>query len=312
VQTAQANVESAQAKLDALGVPTPQDLQSARSVQTSAKAGLETARAKLAQLQSGPTQADLQAARSGLATASAALATKSGNTRPSDLALAHEAVRQAELGVQQAQIDLDNNTLVAPFDGVVGAIAGNPGETAPSGNNGFLTLVDPREVRVDVTVDEADVAKLVVGQASNITFDALPGRPFRGKVISIAPSGTITQGVVNYPVSLSIDSRNQVLPAGLTASSTITIEEKNDVLLVPSRAVRRVGRDQVVEVPGEDGKPSPRPVKTGVQNDSLVEISDGLTEGDQVLITGTTTKSPLGPRPGGGPGPGPQPVVVTR
>src|SRR5258708_9703915 len=117
VARAQANLESAQIKLDSLGVATPQDLQAARAAQASASAGLQTAQAKLAQLQAGPTQADLEAAKSGIAAAQAGLATKSGNTKPSDGALQQEAARQAQLGGQQAQIDMDNNTPVAPFDG---------------------------------------------------------------------------------------------------------------------------------------------------------------------------------------------------
>jgi len=204
---------------------------------------------------------------------------------------------------------------VAPFDGIIASVTGNPGETAPAGTTGFMTLIDPREVRVDVTVDETDVAKIAVGKTANITFDALPGRTFRGKVISIAPNGTLTQGVVNYPVSISIDTRNQVLPGGMTASATITIDEKNDVLVVPNRAVRRSGRDQVVDVVGADGKPLPRTVKTGVQNDQFVEISEGLSEGEQIIIASTTTRVPNVGGPGGpsGPGgPGPQRVVIGR
>jgi HlyD family secretion protein len=311
VTTAQANLQSAQAKLASLGVVTPQDMQSARLSHASAEAALRTAQAKLEQVQAGPAQADLESARSAVAGAQATLVTKSGHARASDIALQQEAVRQAELSLQQAQIDLDNNTLVAPFDGVVGAIAGNPGEPAPSGTNGFMTLVDPREVRIDVTVDETDVAKIMVGKPASITFDAIPNRPFRGKVTSIAPTGTLTQGVVTYPVSISIEARNQVLPAGMTASTTITIDEKDDVLVVPNRAVRRQGRDQVVEVMGEDGKPAIRTVRTGVQNDQFVEITDGLSEGDQVIIQGTSTRAPNVGGPGGAPGGG-QRVVIGR
>jgi RND family efflux transporter MFP subunit len=258
-------------------------------------------------VQAGATQTDLQAAMSGVAAAAATLATKSGAARPSDLALAQEAVRQAELGVQQAQTDQDNNTLVAPFDGVVASITGNPGETAPTGTTGFLTLVDPSAVRVDVTVDETDVAKVAVGKPATLTFDALPGRPFRGSVIAVSPTGTLSQGVVTYPVSLSIETRNQVLPSGLTASANIVIDEKNDVVVVPLRAVRRQGRDQVVEVVGEDGtSTSPRVVTTGVQNEQLVEITDGLTEGERIQVQGTVVRGAnaggAGPRgvPGAG------------
>ncbi|HEX8968815.1 MAG TPA: efflux RND transporter periplasmic adaptor subunit [Chloroflexota bacterium] len=298
VDTARAGVDSAQTKLDTLGVATPQDMQAARSAQAGARSALDSAQAKLALLQAGPTQTDLEAARSGVAAAEAALAAKSGNARPSDIALQQEAVRQAELAVRQAQIDQDNNTLLAPFDGVVAAISGNPGESAPAAASGFLTLVDPNAVRVDVTVDETDVPKVAVGKPATLTFDALPGRPFRGSVISVSPNGTLSQGVVTYPVSISIDTRNQVLPGGLTASATITIDEKNDVLVIPLRAVRRQGREQTVEVVGSDGKSVTTPVRTGVQNDQMVEITDGLNEGDQIMIQGTTTRAPSAGGPG--------------
>jgi RND family efflux transporter MFP subunit len=315
VGTAQANVQASQSKLDTLGQATPQDVQSARMAKTSAEAGLASAQAKLDQLQAGPTQADIVAARSAIATAQAALVGKSGQARPSDVALQQEAVRQAELAVQQAQLDLDSNTLYAPFDGTVASVAGSPGEPAQSSSGtgssgsssstgGFITLVDPHEVRVDVTVDETDVARVAVGKPVTITFDALPNRPFRGKVLSISPTGTLSQGVVTYPVSVSIDTRNQMLPAGMTASTTITVDEKDDVLLVPNRAVRRQGREQVVEVMGEDGKPVSRVVHTGVQNDQVVEVTDGVGEGEQVLIQATSTRAPTVGGPGGGPGPG--------
>jgi RND family efflux transporter MFP subunit len=300
VVTAQANLQSAQIKLDTLGQVTAQDMQAARLAQASAVANLQTAQAKLDQLNAGPALADLETARSGLASAQATLATKSGSARASDLALQRETIHQAELSVQQAQIDLDANTLIAPFDGVIASIVGNPGEPAPSGTTGFMTLVDPAQVRIDVTVDETDVAKIAVGKTAAITFDALPNRPFRGKVISISPTGTLAQGVVSYPVGISIEARNQVLPSGMTASTTITIDEKDDVLVIPNRAVRRQGRDQVVEVMGADGKPATRIVRTGVQNDTLTEITDGLAEGDQVVIQGTTTRAPNLGGPAGG------------
>jgi multidrug efflux pump subunit AcrA (membrane-fusion protein) len=79
--------------------------------------------------------------------------------------------------------------------------------------------------------------------------------------------------------------------------------------VVPLRAVRRQGREQVVELLADDGKTATRPVKTGVQNDQFVEITDGLQEGDQIMVQATTTRSPNAggppgvPRPAG-PGPG--------
>ncbi len=364
VDAANQQLAAAQAKLDALGVSAAGDLASARSSVDGARAAVTSAQAKLDQLRGGPTDADLTAAESQVAGAQATLAAKSGSAKASDIALQQEAVRQSELSVQQAQIDLDNATLTAPFDGTVGAISANVGEPAPSGTNGFLVLIDPRQVRVDVTVDETDVAKIQVGQSAVVTFDAVPGRTYVGKVIAVSPNGTTSQGVVTYPISLSIEparfaagsgtqgtasqaragaaqaggSSGQaagaaaragqaqgqaeaqgqpaiVLPAGLTASAVITITQKDDVLNVPLRAVRRQGREQVVEVVGPDGKTETRTVRTGVQSEQAVEILEGLNEGDRVLIPTTTTRAPTvgGGVPGGGvPGGGGGPQFVGR
>jgi multidrug efflux pump subunit AcrA (membrane-fusion protein) len=70
------------------------------------------------------------------------------------------------------------------------------------------------------------------------------------------------------------------------------------VLIVPLRAVRRQGRDQVVDIAADTGKSAPRVVKTGVQNDQFVEITDGLQEGEQLMIQSTTTRVPTGGGPG--------------
>ncbi len=77
---------------------------------------------------------------------------------------------------------------------------------------------------------------------------ALPARAFRGDVIFLAPKQN--QGVATCPVSISLETRNHALRAGLTASATIRVDEKKDVLVVPNRTVRRRGREQVVEVVG--------------------------------------------------------------
>jgi hypothetical protein len=93
-------------------------------------------------------------------------------------------------------------------------------------------------------------------------------------------------------------------PAGLTAAVTIVVARQDDVLNVPLRALHRQGRAETVDVVGEDGKTAARPVRIGVQNDQSVEIVEGLSEGEQILVPTTTTRAPNvngpgGPRPGG-------------
>jgi HlyD family secretion protein len=293
VSSAEAQLASALAKKAALGAVTTEDMQSAQSALQAAQLNLDSARQKLDDLKAGPTEADRASATSAVAQAASGLTkAQGGNPKATDLALQQESLKQAQVAVQQAQADLDGATLVAPFDGIVGIISSNVGEMAATGTNGFLLLVDPTQMRVDVTVDETDVAKIQAGKPATITFDALSGRSFTGKVLSVSPSGTLTQGVVTYPVSISIDIRGQGPASGMTATTNIVIDQKENILAVPPRAVQRQGRDQIVNVLGDDGKPVQRVVRTGISSDSLIEIVDGVHDGDKVVIPGTTTRAP--------------------
>jgi HlyD family secretion protein len=294
-EAARANLATAQAKLAAVAVSSSVDLESQRAAVASAEAGLRSARAKLEQVRRGATQAELQQARSALAAAQATLVAKAGGAKASEVARQQETIRQQELALEQAERDLAAAVLTAPFDGVVAAVSASVGDSvgagasaAGSGSGGggggaAITLVDPKAARVEVAVNEADVTKLQPGRPASITLDALPGQQFSGTLLSIAPTGTSSNGVVTYSATLSIDTRGQVLPAGLTAAAKIVAQQKDDALLVPSRLVQRDGDTATVNVAGPDGTPVPRRVRTGIADAELTEIVDGLKEDEGVL-----------------------------
>ena len=165
----------------------------------------------------------------------------------------------------------------------------------------MITLVDTKQTRVDVAVDESDIAKLSPGKTAQVSFDALPDRRFTGKVIGIAPTSTVTQGVATYTVSVSIEAGDQPVPVGLTANVNVVTAQKDSTLYVPNRAIRRNGRNQVVEVQTEGGKTEQRTVSTGLANDTITEITQGLQEGETVIIPATTTQVPRVGGFGGGP-----------
>ncbi len=300
VDQAQSSLKSSQAKLDLMKQgPQPTDLASAQNSVQQAKATLASAQAKLDQLKAGPTDADLKSARSALASAKVDLDSKVGPPKDSAVAKVQEAVRQAQVNLEQAQNDLQNATLVAPFDGIVSAVSGNAGEMVGSAT--VVTLVDPNSVRIDGTVDETDVTKIVVGQQATVTFDALPGQQFQGKVIALSPVGATTQGVVSYQLAVRIDNPGRVLPAGMSAAISIETDRKDNVLLVPNRAVRTQGRTKVVDVLAGENTVT-KTVQTGASNDQSTEITSGLQEGDQVVIPTTTIRSTMSSNGRGGPG----------
>ncbi|GIW08599.1 MAG: hypothetical protein KatS3mg060_3404 [Dehalococcoidia bacterium] len=258
---ATADYQTALANYNAkIAPPNPGDLEAARQAVASAQQGVESANARLAQLRAGPL--------------------------PSDVAVARAAVETAAAQLASAQLNLERATLTAPFDGVVQAVTAAPGEVV---SGVFITLVDPNTLRLDVNVDENDVARIELNQPATISLDALPGRTFRGRVIAIAPTATIAQGVASYLVSVQIDQPQGVKP-GMTASVQITVEQRTNVLLAPARAVRTQGRERVVDVLTPSGRVETRVVTVGLSNDQQVEITRGVEEGEQVVLATTGTR----------------------
>ncbi len=208
---------------------------------------------------------------------------------------AQSQLDSAKIGVDQAQRNLNNASLYAPFDGYVSAVNFSTGDTASSGT--AVSLVDLSNLQVKVLIAEVDMAKIAVGETADMTLDALPGATYQAKVIAISPVGTVTQGVVNYPVVVSVQNPDAAVKPGMTANLAVQVDKRENVLVVPLRAVRTQGNQKIVTVEYK-GQQIQTPVGTGLSNDTQVEITNGLQEGDVIVLNQTTTTQ----RPGGGGG----------
>ena len=134
-----------------------------------------------------------------------------------DALLAAElALRQAQIKLAQAQESLDNATLVAPFDGVITDVSLVIGQSSGSG---AITIADISRLHVDVSVDELDVVNVSVGQVARLTLEAFDSAEVAGTVVSIAPLGTQTQGLVTYTVRVDLDSTSAVADATTSAGT---------------------------------------------------------------------------------------------
>ncbi|MFN8473663.1 MAG: efflux RND transporter periplasmic adaptor subunit [Anaerolineae bacterium] len=293
VNQQEANVQIAQNNLDKLlAGADPNDV-------TVAEQQLAQAQAALDKLHQGPTAADVASAKAGIASAQAAL--DAVKAPPDDLTVkaAQAAVDQANVALQQAQLALDQTTLTAPFDGVITAVNVTQGQTIGASTNP-VQLADLTSLEVVANVSELDRARLHAGQDVQMTFDALPNVTATGKVDSISPAGTLSQGVVNYPVTIKLTNPDPSVQSGMTANLNVIVEEKDNALVVPNRAVRTQGKQKVVTIMRE-GQQIAVPVEAGMTDGTNTEITSGsLQEGDQVVIT-TTAGAPAG---GGARGPG--------
>jgi multidrug efflux pump subunit AcrA (membrane-fusion protein) len=290
------------------GPPTGETLTASQRDRDAASAALTVARSKLDTLLAGATPADLQIARNAVESARASLDaatarrdTLLGGPLPVDIAVQEQTLQQAEVNLRKAMDDRSGAVLVAPFDGVVGTITMNVGETS---GTGAIVLIDPQSMQLNATAQESDVGRLKVGQNVNLTFDAYTGSAAVGRVASIAPAADVVQGVPSYAVVIEIvrgqggrGAPSLDLRSGMAGTAAVEIVRHDNVLAVPSRAVRRQGRSQTVEVMA-NGTAEMRTVRTGASDGQFTEILEGLNDGDLVIIPTATTTTTGGPQPG--------------
>jgi|GEM_PF-359704 len=244
-------------------------------------------------------------------------------------------LEQARLSLEQAKQNLSDANIVAPFDGIITAVNITAG--GASGSTAAVEIADTSHLHIDVLVDETQINSVQVGQIANLTLDALPGITVTGKVDAIDPAGTISQGVVNYNVRVLLDPTDAPLKLDMTTNASIIGETHENVLAVPTTAIRTGGfggqggqgrqnsqagtntqgapgiqggqgvtNTQRIQGPSvmimRNGQPQPVAITQGMTAGDLTEVSGDIQEGDQVIVitaTRTTTGGNFG-GPGGG------------
>ncbi len=162
-----------------------------------------------------------------------------------------------------------------------------------------MTLVDTTQLSVQAGFSEVDAANVAVGQPASVTFDALPGNEVAGKVVSVDTTATTVSNVVTYYATVSLSSPDSRLRPGMTATVSVMTGEADNVLAVPSSAVRSFGSAKTVTVV-RNGQQVTTPVTTGLVGDTETEITSGLQDGEQVVLAsgsglgGTTRGFPRG------------------
>jgi HlyD family secretion protein len=256
----------------------------------TADKALAAAQAQLDELLAG---ADANAVRAAQANVLAAVAQRDAVQSQLDLVLAGAAeeqltdveaqVAQARAALALTELSLDRATLRVPFDGVVAAVNVTPGEMASAAMPAF-TVLDTSGFRMAVGVDEIDVGRLTVGQAAQVTLDALPNIVITGVVERIAPAATIVGGVVHYNVIIELDPTDAPIRADMTANVTIVVEELADVLMIPTWVVRvddSTGQTFVNQQVGDEIARTD--VELGVRHEGFAQVLGGLSEGDGVI-----------------------------
>jgi HlyD family secretion protein len=228
-------------------------------------------------------------AEQSIAEKTASLAKIQAGTDTLDLKSSQLSVTQRENALLDAEQQLSDYVVRAPFAGIVAKISANVGDQASSGSS-IMTVIADQQV-ADVSLNESDIAKIKVGQKATLAFDAIDELTLTGEVSSVDLIGTVSQGVVSYGAKIVFDTQDARVKSGMSTAAAILIDSKTDVIVVLSTAVKNQGGSSYVLVMGKDSEtPTRTAVTTGLVSDSETEITTGIKEGDNV-VTQTLTSS---------------------
>lgn len=213
-----------------------------------------------------------------------------------ELVASNSQLEQAKLKIATAKNNLAYTRITAPIDGVVVAVVTKEGQTinAMQSSPTIIKLAQIDTVRIKAKFSEADIPKLKVGMAANVTILGLPNQKFHAtlEAIELSPiADGASSGAVYYYGLLSVPNPNRELFIGMTANVSVMIDKKAQTLTIPLTALgKQVGTDefevQVMESQDSDTPNiSTRTVKVGINDKINTEILSGLKQGEKVIVS---------------------------
>lgn len=219
-----------------------------------------------------------------------------------DVRSAQLSVTKAKNALQDAQNNLADYYVRAPFAGTIAAVQVKKYDSVGSGT-AIATLITNNN-RAELSLNEVDAAKIKVGDKATLTFDAIDSLTLTGKVSQIDAVGTVTQGVVSYAVTIGFDSQDPRIKPGMTVNAAIITDARQDVLMVPASAVKTQNGASFVQAftpelaaPSStqgvvsDTAPRQIPVEVGISDDTNIEITSGVSEGQQIVVRTITASA---------------------
>ena len=286
--TAAANLANAEAALrraqadydkiawagDVGSTPQAATLQRATIAYESALAGYN--------LGTNPSDSQLAPLMLQLAQAELQLSLRIEPFRQIDFETARVGIKQAETGLEMAQLQLDETTITAPFDGVISELNITTGSMV-SQQTPIVSLIS-NALEAEVEVQENLISQLETGQYASLQVSAYPGQDFPAVVTNIAP--TANKDTRTFKVTITLTEGSALLRSGMFADVSILAQENKNSTMVPRDAVLQDGDQPAVFVINKDNIAKRQNVTTGLFDKDRVEILSGLHPGDAVVVAG--------------------------
>jgi len=274
------------------------DVAETEAITKRAEAAVVAARAQQAQAQVALTRSEREEARFlklkevGLATQQAVddgrTETAAARARVDS---AQAQIRVAEEELQQSRARQAKGLVAAPMDGVIALRDINVGDLASDAAAGkpIFRVVDNRILNLTVTVPSVDSARVKTGQPLEFTVDALPGKVFSGKVMFINPE--LNAADRSLKIVAEVQNRAELLKGGLFVKGRIVTGKRSNVVQVPRAVLSHydTARKTAILFVAEGQIARQRSVITGAANGDLVEIKEGLKQGEQYVSRGGFT-----------------------
>ncbi|MEE9472020.1 MAG: efflux RND transporter periplasmic adaptor subunit [Gemmatimonadota bacterium] len=216
-----------------------------------------------------------------------------------DLAVARSKLVQATTALDRAEEQMEDTVITSPVDGIIlqkyverGQIIAS-GVSNVGGGTPIADVADMRDVHIEAGIDEIDISKIVVGQKAAIRAEAYPEKVYTGEVVRIAPEARVEQNVTLFDVVVRVENIDANLKSGMNATVEVVIVEQPDLLTIPMAALQSAsaGREGSPTVSAsslvlvkDGGEYVPREIRTGRTDHRVIEVLDGLREGDVLGI----------------------------
>ncbi|QGQ97187.1 efflux RND transporter periplasmic adaptor subunit [Paenibacillus psychroresistens] len=216
-----------------------------------------------------------------------------------DMLMKKEAIAQQMVSVSDMKDKIKTLKVVAPFDGVFSTDFVNQKTNVLSSYPVGATIINATQfgavssldsMQLSLQVDELDLPNIKDKMQANVKVDSITNKTFTGEVNQISTVGTTTNGVTFYTVVLSVPNTDSLLKYGMTATAEILIQDKKDILMVPIEALQSKQGKRYVTVKNAAGVNESKEVTIGIRSKTMVEITDGIKEGDKVVTTATRAR----------------------
>lgn len=249
-------------------------------------------------------EASINAAQKAVEVASHELELKRAGARPEEISAQESRIKQAEANVasararvsqasadyQGAAANFNKTILRSPIAGIITKVDAKTGQFIAS-SQAALSVISEADYEIEANVPEVDIAKITLAKTADVTLDAYGDDVvFKASVSKIDPAETVVEGVATYKITLQFSQKDERIKSGMTANLDILIDQHNDVIAVPARAVSSHDGKKFVKIL-KDTKTPPQEVEveTGLRgSDGNLEITKGLSVGQTIILSEIT------------------------